>query len=447
MSVVCGYKGCAHRVARQGACGDRKCPRNAELATGHAPRVIVPATADEADPMAGPFEPSEAVLRWAPGRDSGLSRRKRKPANYRATIPPTIADAPVGLSGSTVAACSKARAEIEALDSSLDDDEVALIAMSLLRSEAVASSRIENLKVSNRGVALALHDPRAATRAAGEAAGNVQAMTAALRLAEGRPMSPEVIREIHDELLRGHDPHEIGGHLRTAVVWIDGATPVDATFVPPPPDEVLRLLSDLESFADRQDVEPIAKAAVLHAQFEAIHPFADGNGRVGRCLIHASLRRDGVTQRVTVPVSTLLLHERAEYFEALAAYQQRGDLDPWVNHFASAASDAVAVSKRLSTEIGQLREEWLEAAGQPREGSVGRRLVSLLPKQPVVDAGTVSAALGVSERTALRGLTVLDEAGVVTEVTKQKRNRVWAAVEVFDVLDEVQSSVTRAPGP
>jgi len=386
------------------------------------------------------------VLRWAPGRDSGLSRRKRKPADFSSTIPPTIADVPVGLSGSTVAACSKARAEIEALESSLDDAEVALIALSLLRSEAVASSRIENLEVSNRGVALALHDPGVATRPASEAAGNVQAMTAALRLADDRPLSPEVVREIHAELLRGHDPHDIGGRLRTGVVWIEGATPVDATFVPPPPDEVLRLLWDLESFADRGDVEPVAKAAVLHAQFEAIHPFADGNGRVGRCLIHASLRRDGVTQRVTVPISALLLHERAEYFAALAAYQV-GELDPWVRHFASAASDAVAVSKRLSAEIGQLREEWVAAAGQPRRGSVGRRLIGLLPRQPVVDAGTVSAALEVSERTALRGLTALAEAGIVSEVTKQKRNRVWVAVDVFDVLDEVQSWVTRPPAP
>jgi Fic family protein len=105
------------------------------------------------------------------------------------------------------------------------------------------------------------------------------------------------------------------------------------------------------------------------------------------------------------------------------------------------------VSKRLSAEIGQLREEWFAAAGQPRRGSVGRRLIGLLPRQPVVDAGTVSAALEVSERTALRGLTALAEAGIVSEVTKQKRNRVWVAVDVFDVLDEVQSWVTRPPAP
>lgn len=398
-----------------------------------------------ADPMAGPFEPSTVVLRWAPSRASGLSRSRRRPANYRATVPPEITEAPVNLSGATVTACSKARADVEALDSSLDDDEAALIAMSLLRSEAVASSRIENLEVSSRGVALALHDPRAATRATAEAAGNVQAMTAALRLAEGRSLSPEAIMQIHEELQRGHDPNQIGGRLRTEIVWIEGPTPVEATFVPPPPGEVLRLLADLGSFADRDDVDPIAKAAVVHAQFEAIHPFADGNGRVGRCLIHASLRRDRVTRRVTVPVSTLLLHERDAYFAALATYQQRGELDPWVAHFAAAASNAVAVSKHLSSEIAALREEWLEAAGQPRQGSVGRELIGLLPKQPVVDTGTVSTALDVSDRTALRGLTSLAEAGVVKEVTRQKRNRVWAATDVFDVLEEIQSSVRRAP--
>lgn len=385
-----------------------------------------------------PFAPTTVIQRWAPGPGSGLSRRRSKPANYRATLPPSIAHLAVDLSGDAAAACSEAVRAFTAVDRSMAGSTVAIAALSLLRSEAVASSRIESLRVSNRGVCLALYAPAAAKASAREAAGNVTAMTAALAQADaGLPLSASSILQLHRVLL-AEDGRGIAGRLRDEPVWIGGATPVEAVFVPPPPDAVPALLDDLSAFAARADVDRIAKAALVHAQFEAIHPFADGNGRVGRCIVHTVLRADGLTTRMTVPVSTVLLSERDRYVDALGSYQRDGDVNSWITHFASAVARAADVSGSLASELEELTAEWFDRAGRPRAGSIARRLIERLPSQPVVDVGTVAAALEVDRRTALRGIERLAAAEVIREVTGYRRNRVWAADELFDVLDGAQ---------
>jgi Fic family protein len=392
------------------------------------------------------FAPTSVTQRWAPDPGSGLSRRKSKPANYEATLPPTIAHLPVDLSGATAAACSEAVHEITAVDRSMDGSTVAIAALSLLRSEAVASSRIESLRVSNRGVSLAMYQPAAAKASAREAAGNVKAMTAALAQADAAvPLSTASILQLHRVLL-AEDDRGIAGRLRDEAVWVGGVTPVDAIFVPPPHEHVPALLADLGGFAARDDVDRIAKAALVHAQFEGIHPFANGNGRVGRCIVHTLLRADGVTTRTTVPVSTVLLSERDAYFAALAAYQRDGDVDAWVTHFAQAAARAAKVSEALAHDLQELTVEWHQRAGAPRAGSIARRLVDILPSQPVVDIHTVAAALEVDKRTAQRGIERLAKADVLREVTGYRRNRVWAADELFDVLDGAQLAIGRDTG-
>lgn len=396
--------------------------------------------------MTSLFAPSTVTQRWAPGPNSGYQRRRRGPADYEATLPPTIASLPVQLEGPTAAACSEAMRAVTTLDRALDDTTVAVASLSLLRSEAVASSRIESLRVSNRGVSLALYDPSTAKASAREAAGNVRAMAAALEhAATDRPLAPASIIELHQVLL-AEDRRGITGRLRTEPVWVDGATPSDATYVPPPHEYVPALLDDLAAFAARSDLDVIAKAALAHAQFEAIHPFADGNGRVGRCVVHTLLRANGVTSRTTVPVSAVLLADRDGYFAALGAYQRHGDIDRWVAHFAAATSRAATAAIELAHELDELATEWLQRAGAPRRGSVGRRLALHLPAQPVVDVRTVAAALSVDKRTAQRGIERLATAEVLREATGYRRNRVWAADELFDVLDGAQLAIGRDVG-
>src|SRR4029077_802647 len=165
----------------------------------------------------------------------------------------------------------------------------------LLRSEAVASSRIEGLELSHKHLAEAAFDPTLASANAASVLGNVRAMQEALRLGSGSArVTPDPLLKIHARLFKGPRDERIAGRLRTSQNWIGHRdNPYRASFIPVPEDDVPRLLEDLLAFMARTDVTPVAQAALAHAQFETIHPFEDGNGRVGRILIHLILRRRG----------------------------------------------------------------------------------------------------------------------------------------------------------
>lgn len=390
------------------------------------------------------FAPSFHEAVWRPEPTVGGPRRLRKPQRYRATIPPLLAEATIVLDPQVARACADARVGVVEVDRVLSDDVVAVASVALLRSESVASSRIENLRVSNRGVALAVHDAGAARASAREAAGNVRAMVAAVDVARrhGR-VDFEGILTIHRRLLEDTSEAHLGGVLRQKQSWIGGPNPANALYVPPPHAHVRRLMEDLVVFAARDDVDPIASVALAHAQFEAIHPFVDGNGRAGRCLVHALMRAKRMTTSVAIPVSAVLLARRDDYFSALAAYQRHGDAQAWVAYFAAATEQASRLTSELSGAVVELRAEWRARLGASRRGSVQLRLVDLLPVQPVVDADTVARALEVDVRTARRGLAALEQVGVLREVSHRRRGRVWAADELFDVLDGFQARVAR----
>jgi Fic family protein len=204
----------------------------------------------------------------------------------------------------------------------------------LLRSESTASSRIEQLTASAKAIALAeLGDERSSN--ASMIVSNVAAMDAAIALADD--LDEAAVIEMHTALLE-HEHPEWTGHWRNTQVWIGGGRfgPQRAMFVPPHHQRVAESMSDLMTFARRDDVPALVQAAIAHAQFETVHPFPDGNGRTGRALVHAMLRRRGVTRSVTVPISAGLLVDIGAYFDALGAYR---DGDPSV--IVGQMSDAV----------------------------------------------------------------------------------------------------------
>lgn len=226
--------------------------------------------------------------------------RARHQGPYRAAVVPAIAERWPRLPHDVLALESEATAEIARFDAEVGA-EPAPFAVVLLRSESASSSMIENLISSARAIALAelgSHDRRNAE----QIVGNVRAMQAALDLAD--QLDEDAVLSMHDALLRGHDPG-IAGRWRTQQVWIGGDAygPQGAVFVPPHQEHVPALMADLVRFSRREDLPRLGQAALAHAQFETIHPFADGNGRTGRALVHALLRRHGLTRRVTVPVS------------------------------------------------------------------------------------------------------------------------------------------------
>jgi Fic family protein len=356
---------------------------------------------------------------------------------YRAAVVPAIADLTPRIPAGIAALAEQATVEIARFDV-----EVAPFASVLLRSESTSSSRIENLTSGAKAIALA-ELGSTEKRKATEIVGNVAAMRAALELADR--LDQDAILAMHAALVAGHAP-DIGGHCREEQVWIGGDSfgPYGAAFVPPHHGHVPGLIDDLVRFTRRTDLPLLSQAAVAHAQFETIHPFIDGNGRTGRALVHAMLRGHGLTRSVTVPVSAGLLTDTGGYFDTLTAYRD-GNPAAIVERMAQASFAATTNGRQLVAELRAVRAGWDERV-RARRDSGAWQLADLLMRQPVIDAPTIAAALGVATQNALRAIATLAEAGVLTEFTGFARNRLWQSREILDALDAFAARAGRRTG-
>ena len=230
-------------------------------------------------------------------------------------------------------------------------------------------------------------------------------------------------------------------------MWIGGGgmSPHEALFVPPHHERVPAAMEDLARFAARTDLLALVHAALLHAQFETIHPFADGNGRTGRVLLQALLRWRGTIRHTTVPLSAGLLADVAGYFAALTAYRE-GDIVPIVTEVGNAALRAVTNGRMLATEILELRAGWGEQI-TARKSSIAWRLADALFAQPVVNADWVSRTLEVSDRGARNAIEALTAAGILEEWSTARRNKAWQAPEVLHAMDDFAARAGRRSLP
>jgi Fic family protein len=356
--------------------------------------------------------------------------RRRHAGPYRAALVPAIEDLPLQLPSHVSAVADDASIDIARFDSELGA-EVAPFASVLLRSESASSSKIENLTAGAKAIALA-ELGSTQKRNATEIIGNVAAMRAALDLADR--LDSQAILAMHDALMAPHDAL-IAGKWRDEQVWIGGDSfgPHGAAFIPPHHDQVPGLIDDLVAFTRRTNLPLLAQAAVAHAQFETIHPFPDGNGRTGRALIHAMLRGHGLTKNVTVPVSAGLLVDTGSYFTALTAYRA-GDPAPIVQRLAEASFAAVTNGRELLADLREVRASWADRV-KARKHATAWRLADLLLRQPVVDLTLVAAELGIHAANAQRAIEPLAVAGILTEFTGFRRNRMWQSTEVLTALD------------
>src|ERR1044072_5345337 len=329
---------------------------------------------------------------WEPNQ-AGQGRRARRGGRYRAFIPDPIADREFPLDPGADAALHQATKALERLQhvpsrvATLD-----AVAQNLLRSESVASSRIEDVQISHRRLARAARLTPGAQRLdnrAQDVLGNVDAMREAIEVG-GRAEKIAVadLIEMHRLLLRHADDRRIAGIVRTTQNWIGGNVfnPLEAAFVPPPAEHVPGLLDDLCRFASRHDLPPIIQSAIAQLQFETIHPFADGNGRAGRELIYSVLRRRGEVTRYIPPISLILAAAPKSYIGGLDAYRA-GEASKWCESFAEETARAAREAERLAEEIESLEEEWLRRIGEARQGSAVRLLIADLPEQPVLNVG------------------------------------------------------------
>ncbi len=389
---------------------------------------------------------SYETAQWRVHADSGMSRRQAQAnrGDYEAAVVPPISAFEFALPADLAADLSEATTALVRLDEHADrmlgaESQLAPMQAVLLRTESASSSQIEGLTASVRKLALAQIGEESG-RNAQLVIGNVRAMDAALQLVDEPGL--DSILAMHEALMRGQQLHT-PGELRVEQVWIGGgAGPRTASFVPPLHERVAESMRDLEVFVARTDIPPLAHAAIAHAQFETIHPFTDGNGRTGRALVHAMLRQAGVTTRVATPISAGLLTEPDGYIEALTAYRE-GDVRPILETFSRSARQAAVFGNSLTEELAAARLE-MRSRVQARSHSTAWPLIDLTIGQPVLNTKTVTERLGVSPSTAINAFDMLVEAGVLSQTSAGRRNRVWQSDDVLTVLDSFAEKIRRA---
>ncbi|MCC2591835.1 Fic family protein [Tessaracoccus sp. OS52] len=393
---------------------------------------------------------------WEATVHSGLPRSDQLSGRYQRYIPDYLDGVALAVNGVLSRQVTLAERGVRALDGP-EADGLAGIARFLLRSEAIASSRIEGIAPSAQEVALAELGQSETIRGIGAQARMVaNNMTivrdATTELVDADSLTVEHVVGLHRALL----PEEPRHHgLRKVQNWIGTSawTPIGAVFIPPAPERVPELMADLVDYLNGAAHAPLIQAAVIHAQFETIHPFTDGNGRVGRALIHTVLARRGLTSRAVVPISLVLATLRDRYIAGLTTFrhtapagsaQASAAVNEWLETFVEAAHIAVQQSERLVQQIAELRQSWQERLTAhrasvglrptPRAGSAVARLLRQLPEAPVTTATTLARILGTSFPAASSALDELRQAGILTTSSIERGAKAYVAREVLDLV-------------
>ena len=400
--------------------------------------------------------------RWT-GDFTGLTRRDRQPCDYDVYLPDSLRDRNFSLDGEVAADVADAETALTRLDASsvaLADSEA--LARLLLRAESVASSRIEGLEIDARRLLCADAARRLGIEpgdvTAREILGNIDAMTWAVdTIEQGSAITVDTLLETHRRLLAGSRMEEHGGRVREVQNWIGGSgyNPCSASFVPPPPEVVDDLLVDLVEFCNSDSLPALAQAAVAHAQFETIHPFADGNGRTGRALIHMVLRRRGLGMRILPPVSLILATWSQDYIDGLTGTRYvdavessaaHSGINRWIALFASACRRAVEDASHFERQVRALQSSWRERVGRARRDSTVNLLISVLPNAPVLTTTTASELVGRSFPATSQAIDRLVAPGVLVQVNVGRRNRAYEAPELIDVFTAFERSLASPEG-
>ena len=309
-----------------------------------------------------------------------------------------------------------------------------------VRLEAVLSSRIEGTRSSVSDLLLFEAGQLPLWDSAGDDVHEVANYVAALdhgiaRLRGGFPLSVRLLREVHELLMHGvRGQHVTPGELRRSQNWIGGSNPTDAVFVPPPVDEMRVALDDLERFLHEDSLPLVVQLALAHVQFEIIHPFLDGNGRLGRLLVTLMLIDRGVLPQPLLYLSAAIERDRARYYDLLLEVSRTGSFDGWLRFFLAAvatqAKDAEVRTMRLVRGQAALRDELLAA----RAPTTAVRLGDLLFVRPYLSIANVVRELGVTAPTAAKAIALLEDRGELEEVTGRSRGRIWLAPKVFAAI-------------
>lgn len=309
------------------------------------------------------------------------------------------------------------------------------------RREAVLSSRIEGTQASLTDLAVHEAAPEVTPkhRDVREVANYVDALVFAVDPKRKLPLSLRLIRELHAILMEGvRGADQTPGEFRRVQNFIGpaGATEATATYIPPPVREMREALNAFEHYLHaRSDLPPLVRLALIHYQFEAIHPFLDGNGRVGRLLVSLLLREEKLLDQPILYLSAFFEQHRAEYYARLLAVSQRGDFEAWVTFFLEGVRTQALDATRRAERFYALREDYLAKLKAVKAPPLQYRVVDLLFERIVVSASTVVERLDVTHRAAMMSLRGLKDIGIVTEPIRRKRHRIFFAEGIDAVLE------------
>lgn len=372
---------------------------------------------------------------------SGQTRKERQSGAYRYYLPTPLAELDLMLSTDTVSDLVRAETAIRELNTQvrmLQRSEG--LARLLLRAEAVSSSYIEGLQIGTKRLLkaeldLAGKDSFGADLIAAEVIGNIHAMEEALsRAASEESITVETIRQIHRTLSRGTRLERFGGVIRSEQNWVGGnwSNPLNADYVPPAPQHVERLLEDLAHYCNQTLVSPVQQAAIVHAQFETIHPFVDGNGRTGRALIHLVLRRRGLTPRLVPPISLVLASFTKSYISGLTDFRYSDDdsptrvcekLNDWVSFFAGSCVRACDEAWQFEAAAQDLQDAWRRQLGSVRKNSAAELLLDELVRMPIFTLKLLQESTRRSLRAITDAVEKYESAGIVKPMGSAQRKR------------------------
>jgi Fic family protein len=359
---------------------------------------------------------------------------------YEAFIPAALPpEPPIEVDGDTLAVLSEADQALGRLDGVIQTvPNPDLFVAMYVRREAVLSSQIEGTQSTLEDLLAVELEPTTPglPEDVEEVVNYVHAMNYGLERLSSLPLSKRLIREIHSELLRsGRGAERLRGEFRRDQNWIGPEnTPIQrATFVPPPVPQMQAALDDFERFLHDEELPVLIHAGLAHAQFETIHPFMDGNGRVGRLLITFLLVHRGALHRPLLYLSHYLKQNRAEYYDRLMAVRRRGDWEGWLLFFLRGVAETATEATETARAILDLRERHRELVGE-RTGLNGMRLLDLLYDRPLVNVNLVRDTLEVSFATANNLVGQFEEAGLLREVTGGRRRRVFSYDDYLALL-------------
>ena len=379
-------------------------------------------------------------------------RSSTSPEPFQAFVPAPLPPEPlleidIGLQG-LLEKANRALGRLDGIGTLLPD--TSLFLYSYIRKEALLSSQIEGTQSSFSD--LLLYENDAAPGVPVDDVQEVSSYVAALehglrRIREGVPLSLRLVREIHEILLsNGRGSHKSPGEFRRSQNWIGGSRPGNARYVPPPPEEVMECLGALEKFLHDDPVKTptLIKAALAHVQFESIHPFLDGNGRVGRLLITLLLCAEGAMTEPLLYLSLYLKTNREMYYDLLQGMRDTGDWEDWLRFFLQGVWETAEEASRTTRTVLQVfGEDRQQIEGLGRAAASALRVFSRLQATPLLSIRKTADALGLSVPTVIAAVKNLETLGVVQELTGRRRDRLFVYGRYLDILNEGAEPIPR----